>query len=218
MKKKTKNFGFTLVELLIVITLIAILAVAIVATLNPIEQINRARDARYKNDASELLAAIERYYASTQEYPWQVVDSTYTSNSTLYTGLGEYAGVGICSGTDGDAAGTCTIEAPGVLITGYELKEQFVSKDQFNDPATLTDLDRFYVYKPEAQSSVYVCFIPKANINHTPTTQVKLWDLGITSTTGAASTPTKIDEITTAPAAEILWETRINSYFMCVPE
>ena len=174
--KRIKNSGFTLVELLIVITLIAILAVAIVATLNPVEQVNRARDARFKNDASELLAAIERYYASTQEYPWQTVEpGQFTSNSLAFAALGGYAGVGICDGTDADAAGDCT--ADGVLIDGDELKEQFRSKDQFD--SSVTDIDRFYVYKAESESSVYVCFIPKANVNHTPTTQVKLWDLAM---------------------------------------
>jgi len=215
MKKKIKNYGFTLVELLIVITLIAILAVAIVATLNPVEQVNRARDARYKNDASELLAAVERYYASTQEYPWQTVESaTYTSNSVAYSALGEYAGVGICSGVDADAEGTCTTVAPGILITGDELKEQFVNKDQFAT-ATLTDSDRLYVYKPASQSSVYVCFIPKANVNHTPTTQVKLWNLGMYG--GAAdSLPSTIASISDATAAT--WTDRTDSYLICVPE
>ena len=63
-KKYKLNMGFTLVELLIVITLIAILAVAIVATLNPIEQINRARDARYKNDDSSFVHS-EGYFMLT---------------------------------------------------------------------------------------------------------------------------------------------------------
>lgn len=212
--KRIKNSGFTLVELLIVITLIAILAVAIVATLNPVEQVNRARDARFKNDASELLAAIERYYASTQEYPWQTVEpATYTSNSVAYSGLGEFAGVGICGGVDADAAGTCTTAGAGVLITGDELKEQFVSKDQF--ASGVTDADRLYVYKAAAESSVYVCFIPKANVNHTPTTQVKLWNLGMYG--GAADAlPASITSVSDASAAT--WTDRTDSYLICVPE
>jgi len=40
---KTRSKGFTLVELLIVIALIAILSVAVLATINPIEQANKAK-------------------------------------------------------------------------------------------------------------------------------------------------------------------------------
>ena len=49
--------GFTLVELLIVIALIGILSVAMLATINPIEQANKARDAKVQNDAAEVMNA-----------------------------------------------------------------------------------------------------------------------------------------------------------------
>ena len=52
---KLNRKGFTLVELLIVIALISILSVAVLATINPIEQSNKARDAKFKNDAAEFL-------------------------------------------------------------------------------------------------------------------------------------------------------------------
>ncbi len=64
--------GFTLVELLIVIALISILAVAVLATINPIEQANKARDASVLNDAAEVMNAYERYYANSQNYPWMM--------------------------------------------------------------------------------------------------------------------------------------------------
>ena len=56
--------GFTLIELLVVITLIGILAVAVLSALNPIEQINKARDAGKRADSSQLLEALDRYFAS----------------------------------------------------------------------------------------------------------------------------------------------------------
>ena len=68
--KIIKRTGFTVVELLIVIALIAILSVAVLATINPIEQSNKARDAKFKNDTAEVLGAYERYYASQNVYPW----------------------------------------------------------------------------------------------------------------------------------------------------
>ena len=82
--------GFTLVELLIVIALISILAVAVLATINPIEQSNKARDARVQNDAAEVMNAYERYYASIQSYPWmdfegEDVDNNNGDENTAYT-------------------------------------------------------------------------------------------------------------------------------------
>jgi len=67
---KTRSKGFTLVELLIVIALIAILSVAVLATINPIEQANKAKDSTMQNDAAEVLNAYERYYAAQASYPW----------------------------------------------------------------------------------------------------------------------------------------------------
>lgn len=216
-KKYKLNMGFTLVELLIVITLIAILAVAIVATLNPIEQINRARDSRFKNDASELLGAIERYYTSTGEYPWMA--SALTGNDALtlsspYQGLGTYSGSGVCADNGGyNLDGDCT--ANGVLITSDELKSQFRSKDQFS--GTVDYSNQLYVYKPDQDSSVYVCFIPIANVNHTPSERVKLWDLGMT---GGAVVPQSILEVdsTNFGSYTLAWSGTTDSLFVCVPE
>lgn len=53
-----------------ILPLIAILSVAILATINPIEQSNKAKDATIKNNSAELLAASERYYAVNSFYPW----------------------------------------------------------------------------------------------------------------------------------------------------
>ena len=57
---KGRNKGFTLIELLVVITLIGILAVAVLSAINPIEQINKARDAGRRADAAQILKALDR--------------------------------------------------------------------------------------------------------------------------------------------------------------
>lgn len=65
--KRTK--GFTLIEMLIVIAVIGVLAVAVLSAINPVEQLRKARDTRRRSNAAELLNAIERYYATTEENP-----------------------------------------------------------------------------------------------------------------------------------------------------
>lgn len=73
-----RGAGFTLIELLIVIAVIGILAVAVLAAINPIEQVNRSSDTGSLSDSEQLISAIDRYYASTLgTYPW-MVDTTDT--------------------------------------------------------------------------------------------------------------------------------------------
>lgn len=61
----------------------AILSVAVLATINPIEQSNKAKDAIIKNDLVELMSANERYYAVKDTYPWNdkenLLTDTYVS-------------------------------------------------------------------------------------------------------------------------------------------
>lgn len=59
--KKNKDKGFTLLELLIVIAIIAILSVALVIVLNPAETLKKARDAQRISDLSTLKTAIGLY-------------------------------------------------------------------------------------------------------------------------------------------------------------
>ena len=61
MMKKNKNSGFTLLELLIVIAIIAILSVALVIVLNPAETLKKARDSQRISDLSTLKTAIGLY-------------------------------------------------------------------------------------------------------------------------------------------------------------
>ncbi len=143
--------GFTLVELLIVIALIAILSVAVLATINPIEQSNKARDAKFKNDAAEVLGALERFYASQNEYPWNQVGTSIPSGVAIVVGS-----IDVEFGVKG--VGT----SDGVLITTSELKSSFMGKEPFSGSPKPEDV--MYVYHNGSDSN-YVCFHPKAVAN-----------------------------------------------------
>ena len=62
--KKRKNGGFTLLELLIVIAIIAILSVALVLVLNPAETLKKSRDAQRISDLSTMKTALGLYMTS----------------------------------------------------------------------------------------------------------------------------------------------------------
>lgn len=55
--------AFTLVELLIVITVLGILAATILTVVNPQDKINAANDAKVQNDTNQIINALQTYAA-----------------------------------------------------------------------------------------------------------------------------------------------------------
>jgi prepilin-type N-terminal cleavage/methylation domain-containing protein len=120
MKKLLNSFlsasaGFTMIELLIVIAILGILAVAVLSAINPVEQINRGRDTASRGDAEQMINAIDRFNAFQGYYPWTTglaaganvpvafdqVTEDYPADAdgcTLMQKLGQ--GEGTCTGTD----------------------------------------------------------------------------------------------------------------------
>ena len=65
-----KKLGFTLIELLIVIALLGILAVGLLAAIDPLEQFKKGQDTGTRNSVQELYNGMIRYYAIQQSYPF----------------------------------------------------------------------------------------------------------------------------------------------------
>ncbi len=61
--------GFTLVEMLVVLAILAIIASVLFATINPIGQIQKSNDANRKTDLESVQRALELYYQDTGKYP-----------------------------------------------------------------------------------------------------------------------------------------------------
>lgn len=61
MNMKTSKKGFTLLELLIVITIISVLSVAIIVVINPAETLRKARDTQRLSDMASLKTALGVY-------------------------------------------------------------------------------------------------------------------------------------------------------------
>jgi len=177
----TGRQGFTLVELLIVIALISILSVAVLATINPIEQANKARDASMQNDAAEVLNAYERMYANNQQYPWMAFGATKLAVGASMVVSSKMLGFGICYGdstaeyTDVGACNTSNSDNQyGLLITADELKPSFAGKKPFQS-ANLSD-ELWAVKDSGAGGSIRVCYVPSAKSNQIMTTRLKCLD------------------------------------------
>jgi prepilin-type N-terminal cleavage/methylation domain-containing protein len=204
---KFKERGFTLVELLIVIALIAILSVAVLATINPIEQSNKAKDSTVQNDAAEVMNAYERYYANAQRYPWMmygnagskpsVEDAILLRSDTLGFGICE---VGVTTSVASTPASEClsTSATPGELIKSDELKTAFVGKDEFRTVGG-NDENGLWLYKQAGSGGgVYVCYVPKAKSNrNSATNQLYCLTGGATPSRTAVGT-----DLCTAPATD----------------
>lgn len=87
------NAGFTLIELIVVMAIIGILASIVLAAVNPVEQLAKARDANRKTAVSDIGKAIEAYSTSKSDYPSPATwDTDLTSNTDLRVLPGNDAG------------------------------------------------------------------------------------------------------------------------------
>ncbi len=153
--------GFTMIELLIVISILGILAVVVLAALNPLEQINRGRDTSSRADAEQLISAVERYTANKGYYPWQENED---SANVLDAWTRVDDGSGGSTFVD-DSTNTCPVLAK--LAQGNancagseELKSAYINR--VADFATSRAL---YLYNRGSSSgdNTYVCFSPQSS-------------------------------------------------------
>lgn len=68
-KQSSASNGFTLVELLATIAVLAILAAGLLAIVNPVAQTQKAKDAQRKSDLEQISRSLEQYYNDNNTYP-----------------------------------------------------------------------------------------------------------------------------------------------------
>jgi len=145
-----------MIELLIVISILGILAVAVLSAINPVEQINRGRDTGSQSDAEQLISAIDRYQAFQGLFPWQ-------GNSASAVPVA-WGSVETSSWQVEDVSGCAVLTRLGSTqsspaITGCEssneVKTSFVSRISASKYNTL-----MIYHGPNDGDSTYVCFNP----------------------------------------------------------
>lgn len=154
---KARSAGFTMIELLVVIAVIGVLAVAVLSSINPIEQINKGRDTRTRSDAAQLINATDRFFAVHEIYPWN--DATYNtpalSADEVYTVL-------LPNGTNcaAEANGMCLIQSTSTWLDGLSDTAE-VKPGYINRIRGMVAPSQLYVYKAAvANATMYVCFQP----------------------------------------------------------
>ncbi len=73
--------GFTLLELVIVIGILAILSSSVLVFLNPFEQFKKAQDSKRKSDLSQIQKSLESYYNDHVRYPASNSNKIYAQSS-----------------------------------------------------------------------------------------------------------------------------------------
>jgi prepilin-type N-terminal cleavage/methylation domain-containing protein len=89
-KSKNHRSGFTLLEILLVVGIIAILAGIVIVAINPSRQLAAARDTERRSDLKQINNALLQYYIDNQSFPESVASETLTE---------------ICNSGSGDGTG-----------------------------------------------------------------------------------------------------------------
>lgn len=112
--------GFTLIELLIVIALLGALAVGLLATIDPFEQLKKGRDTSLRNTVSELFNANLRYYSIKGQFFWGTQGSAGAVWPNFSSTITELMNVGELKQRFPDLAGTSNLAKIYLNSTGAE--------------------------------------------------------------------------------------------------
>lgn len=137
-----KSKGFTLIELLIVIALLGALAVGLLATIDPFEQLKKGNDTSTRNTVSEFYNAAIRYYAINHQFPWGTEAMGPSSLYDISVHLDALASAGELKAKFIDLATTSQLARISVYSpTSDQLAVCFrpESKSMRRDPAVLYD-------------------------------------------------------------------------------
>lgn len=142
MKKKKLFKGFTLIELIIVIAVIALLAAATFVAINPAKRVGDAQDAQRWQDITAIADAYQAYLAD---------NSGSLPTSTLPYAAGETLMIATTTVTTADAAAcTATSEAAGT--------DRFINLSALVTAGYIGQIPQNPSYSASGQSTLYYLY------------------------------------------------------------
>jgi prepilin-type N-terminal cleavage/methylation domain-containing protein len=134
MKKARSVKGFTLIELIIVIAIIAILAAAIFVAIDPARRLHESRNARRWSDMTNILDAVVKYQADNEGTHYSTVASM--TADAFYT-------IGTCA-TGGNTGCTAkTTQAACVNLSG--IGSNYMATIPFDPSSGTAALSDYYL-------------------------------------------------------------------------
>lgn len=85
MIKTARNYGFTLIEILVVVALIGALFLGLLATVDPLEQLKKGGDTAKRNLTAQLYNGFIQYYSTQNTFPWTGDVSALLANDNTMT-------------------------------------------------------------------------------------------------------------------------------------
>lgn len=144
--------GFTLIELIIVIALLGALAIGLLATIDPFEQLKKGRDTSLRNTVAEVYNAELRYYATRGEFTWGTGTSFTNSVVNMTSDLTSLINAGELKERFSDLAGSSNLSK--VLVTSTAPDDLAVC---FEPESKGFQLDPVTVYASDGQTSAVTC-------------------------------------------------------------
>lgn len=136
--------GFTLIELIIVIAIIAILAAAIFVAIDPARRLHESRNARRSSDIATILDAIKTYQADNQGTHYADIENL---------AVGTYYQIGTAGN---GCAITCGLEnTDGDCVNLYGLGSNYLA-DVPRDPKSGTNLQTGYALSKDTNGAITV--------------------------------------------------------------
>jgi prepilin-type N-terminal cleavage/methylation domain-containing protein len=116
--KKTVRRGFTLPEVLVTVTVVAVLAAVVVPAVT--QYVTKGDAPASQQDVNQVRNAVTGYLADTRHYPTYIHDLSTASNDNGYTGFhGPYLSGGVGAITGGNTAtATFTSSGRGISLGG----------------------------------------------------------------------------------------------------
>jgi len=144
--RQQRHYGFTLIELMVVISIISLLASIILASMNSARA--KARDARRLHDLRQIETALALFYDKFGKYPCGDAESTY--GDTLHIGVDSSGSTSFLNGHDGDPSTYCTEDdqdtGDGYIGLGLTTEGFISNLYQYNDPLAKVTIGFNYRY------------------------------------------------------------------------